>query len=533
MPNLIASMDGLACRDRLVAEPTTIDLHHRTFTAAKQHHVALDRAIEMFASCTSRTAAETAEVSTPHDVCGGGNHETKLAFIRGRVAGVDRAGSVGARMSRGSLADSTAAAGQGPTEARGLGKDVDDEITAKAEIVPSPANTVAGGTIPHFGEQRIRNVCAAEAEMNWRGVATETKMKDEAHTCHLAGRRVNGNRAGTSAMVKEGARVGVDDLPTKEDDVVAASGAGKTSSSAISEGGHDPGRRHCGGQRPRGKGNEGKPRPESAALASGSMEPKVVVGSEAATAATSVDSVDVEACCAGSDWSFVKKVVAGLVVLLFAIGAMALSGAGLLRGTSSSLAGEAGGMSASASSQVRVVAVRRGVTPPSFIPIAECRRSSSTTRRARNNDDEDVRMSMVSLPVATAGKVNIAHTLSEFKGVVKADFGVKEKTGNARALTCSAKVADATVVSGEAIKVAGDGGNTIPFVATPLVINKAKAAIDGNTDACVSGEIDPVRPTWWRGAEQAAEAGNIDHMNDINVGGWSREEGVIANTVSK
>ena len=525
-------MDGLACRDRLFTEPTTIDLRHRTFAAAKQRHVALDGgAIEVFAFSTgqapSLTASETEEVSTgsaagesraPHNVCGGGNRETNVGPVRGRVAGVDRAGSVGARMSRGSVADSPAARGLG------LGQDVEDEIAVKTEILPSPVNTEAGGTSLQFGDQRIWNVCAAEAEMNWRVArreATEATMEDEAHTCHLVGRHVDGNRAGRSATVNVGPGVGVDEHPAKEDDAAAADGAGKTSSSAISEGGYDPGRRHRGGQRPRGKGNEGNPRPESAALASKSMEPKVVVGSEAPMAATSVDSVDVnEACRAGSDSrSFVKRVVAGLVVLLFAIGAMALSGAGLLRGTSSSLTGEAGGMSAPAWSQVRVVAVGRGVIPPSFIPIKECRRSSSTTRRARNDDhcddDEDVRMCMVSLPVATAGKVNIAHTLLEFQ----ADFGVKEMTGNARAFTCiSANVTDA---------VSGGGGKTISFVAKPLVV-KAKAAIDGYTDACVSGEIDPVR-----GAEQASVAENIEHMNEINVGRCSREEGVIANTVSK
>jgi hypothetical protein len=112
-------------------------------------------------------------------------------------------------------------------------------------------------------------------------------------------------------------------------------------------------------------------------------------------------------------------------------------------------------------------------------------------------------------------------------GKKRANAQVKEMTGNAHAFICSAKVTDA-VVSGEAIKVAGDGGGkTIPFVAESPVV-KAKAAIDGYTDACVSGEIDPVR-----GAEQASVAENIEQMNEINVGGCSREEGVIANTVSK
>ena len=41
---------------------------------------------------------------------------------------------------------------------------VGDEIAAKAEILPSPADT--DDTILQFGEQCIRDVCAAEAVMN-------------------------------------------------------------------------------------------------------------------------------------------------------------------------------------------------------------------------------------------------------------------------------------------------------------------------------------------------------------------------------
>jgi hypothetical protein len=96
----------------------------------------------------------------------------------------------------------------------------------------------------------------------------------------------------------------------------------------------------------------------------------VAVGSEAATAASSVDSV--ESCRdEGADSSsVVKNVVAGLV-LLFVVVALALSGAGLLRCISSSSAGKAGGMSAASSyaaaggSQV-VKAERAGVDAPAL-----------------------------------------------------------------------------------------------------------------------------------------------------------------------
>ena len=230
-------MDGrLAChRDRLAllfAKPTTTTHRDRAAAAVKQCQYALDGANEIgmpstlhstlrSATADSSTSSTTGECRTHHDVGGGRNHETNIALVRGRVAGVDRAGSVGARMSRVSMVVSRA---ERPvsTEARGLGGDMEDESAAKAEILPSPANTVVGDTILQSGEQRIQIVCAAEAEMNWRVashcVATEATMEDGAHPCHLAGCRINGNRAGTSTTaVKEGPGAGVEQ-PTKEGD---------------------------------------------------------------------------------------------------------------------------------------------------------------------------------------------------------------------------------------------------------------------------------------------------------------------------
>ena len=364
---------------------------------------------------------------------------------------------------------------EGPvsTEARGLGKDVEDEIAAKAEIFPSPANTVAGDTILQSGEQRIQIVCAAEAEMNWRVashcVATEATMEDETHPCHLAGRHVNGNRAGTgTTAVKEGPGVGVDEQPTKKDDVA---GAGKTSSSAISE------------------GNEGKPRPERAVLESGSKERKVAVGAAAAATASGDRADDVES--HEGQWdtvesrSIVMKVVAGLL-LIFVV-AMALSGTGLLRYTSSSL-GESGGILAPAASHAAAgsqqVSVEQSGADTLVLPVRHVASFAPIVAGGRHsmagltrNTVEDTRKCMAPRPAAAVNaNANIARKLVAFKEALP----VKGSKNDCSFTCIVAKVPK------RSIKAVDGGGTIIMFIANESLVVKAKAA-DGNTDKGVSG----------------------------------------------
>ena len=285
---------------------------------------------------SSLSAGEKKETDTEGNDGGG-----STALVRGRVAVADRAGSVGGtyKLNMSTLSASEAKETFGAREAED--DDTEGNIAVKAAIVLSSAKTMVSNAIHRLFKQRKENVRIAETEMKQAHVASMLKAeKEEAWTLVHYGRSnrnhsSTGNDAGRGATTATGGTgSGIDELPTREeDDVVAVvDGAGKKGSKAA-------------------KGAGGGPRPASAALASGgSKGPEVAVGPEAATAASSVDSVDVEACRAGSDSSsVVKKVMAGLV-LLFVVAMLALSGAGFLRCTSSSSLGETGGMSAPAAS---------------------------------------------------------------------------------------------------------------------------------------------------------------------------------------
>jgi hypothetical protein len=242
---------------------------------------------------------------------------------------------------------------------------------------------VASNAINRLFQQRKENVRVAETEMKRAHDARELKAAERTwipvHGCSNRNRSSTGNDAGRGATAKGGAGSGVDEpLTREEDDVVAAvDGAGAKGSKATAGRRRRRRRRGTGRQQRRGKRKKTgrNPRPASAALTSGWKGPEeVAVGSKAAAASISVDSVDVESCCdeVSDSSSVVKKVVAGLV-LLFVVAMLALSGSGLLRCISSSSAGEAGGMSvpiassyaAAGGSQV-VKAERAGVDTPAL-----------------------------------------------------------------------------------------------------------------------------------------------------------------------
>jgi hypothetical protein len=247
--------------DRLVAEPTTIDLCLRAFAAAKQRHVAaLDGAIEkiiafIISPSTYLTTSAAAEVSTafaagngraPHDVCGRGNHETSIALVRGRVAGVDRAGSVGGAYKLNRSSSSTGEAKETTFGARDAEDDSTEiKIAVKAAIVlVSPAKTMVGNAICWLWKQRKENVRIAETAIKRAShVASVLKAEEAACTWIPVHGRSNRNSsstcsdAGRGATATVGTGSGVDEPPTREEDDVARKGGDHRSAGGHHDGG--------------------------------------------------------------------------------------------------------------------------------------------------------------------------------------------------------------------------------------------------------------------------------------------------------
>jgi hypothetical protein len=212
-------------RGRRPAEPTTITYHIRP--RCRFSKFALEGAVALlgFASETTTLCSSLAETTlgftcdavgenrTHHDARSGGNHEANTALVRGRAAGVDRAGSVDGAVSTGETTETAFGA-----------RDADKE---------------AAWILVHGRSNRNRSSTGSDAV---RGAPAT---------------------AGTGS--------GVDEHPTREEDDVADGASEKDSTKAIV--GHDRRRRRRGGRRHRGKGTRGNPRPARAALTSGAKTP--------------------------------------------------------------------------------------------------------------------------------------------------------------------------------------------------------------------------------------------------------------------